>query len=77
MSFGQFLAPHLRRKGSKFLSSKTGMDEKEACKKIDTVINITASAVGGLSTVYSGLEKSARIFGRSLSNNTVQIVKHK
>lgn len=77
MSLGQFLAPHVKRRGSQLLCTTIGMNETEANQKIDTVLNVTAGAVGGLNTVYTGLEKSARIFGRSLSTNTVHIVKHK
>lgn len=77
LSLGQFLAPHIRRSGSKILSQTTGMNENRATQKINSVLNVTAGAVEGIGTIYNGLESSAVIFGRSLSNNTVQIVKHK
>lgn len=41
------------------------------------VLNLTAGAVEGFGTVYSGLEKSAGILGNSLSNNSVKIIQHK
>lgn len=41
------------------------------------VLNLTAGAVEGFGTVYSGLEKSAAILGNNLSNNSVKIIQHK
>lgn len=77
MLFGQYLAPHIKRGGTKVLTKTTGMNEDVASNKISAVLNVTAGAVEGISTIYEGLELSARIFGRSLSNNTVQVVTHK
>lgn len=71
------MAPHIKEKGSKLISSTTGVNEKVANEKVDAVFNVTAGAIEGVGTVYQGLMQSARIFGRSLSGNTVQIVKHK
>ncbi|KAK7595403.1 hypothetical protein V9T40_013228 [Parthenolecanium corni] len=76
-SLGQYLAPHIKEKGSQLLINVAGVDQNEASGKIDALFNVSASAVEGLTTVYQGLEQSARIFGGSLSNNTVQIVKHR
>jgi len=44
---------------------------------MDGVLEVTAGAVEGFSTVYDGLEKSARLLANSLANNTVKIVEHK
>lgn len=76
-SLGQYLAPHIKEKGSQFICSATGVNQKEADGKIDAFFNVTAGAFEGLTTIYQGLEQSARIFGRSLSNNTVHIVNHR
>lgn len=76
-SLGQYLAPHIKEKGSQLLSSATGVNQGEVSEKIDALFNVTAGAVDGLTTVYQGLERSARIFGQSLSNNTVQIMNHR
>lgn len=53
------------------------MPENEASTKVSAVFNVTAGAFEGVATIYRGLEQSARIFGNSLSNNTVQVVTHK
>lgn len=76
MQLGRYLAPHIKKGGTKILTS-TGMREQEASNKVSAVLNVTAGAVEAIATIYSGLEQSARIFGGSLSNNTVQVVTHK
>lgn len=40
-------------------------------------LTIAAGAVEGFSTVYTGLEQSAGLLGRSLSDNSVKIIEHK
>lgn len=41
------------------------------------VLTVAAGAVEGFGTVYTGLETSAGLLGRSLSDNSVKIIKHK
>lgn len=41
------------------------------------VLTVAAGAVEGFGTVYAGLEQSAGILGRNLSDNSVQIIEHK
>lgn len=41
------------------------------------VLTVAAGAVEGFGTIYAGLEQSAGILGRNLSNNSVQIIEHK
>lgn len=41
------------------------------------VLTVAAGAVEGFGTVYNGLEKSAGILGRNLSDNSVKIIGHK
>lgn len=41
------------------------------------VLTVAAGAVEGFGTVYNGLEKSAGILGKNLSENSVKIVEHK
>jgi len=40
-------------------------------------LTIAAGAVEGFGTIYSGLDESAGILGKNLSNNTVKIIEHK
>lgn len=40
-------------------------------------LTIAAGAVEGFGTVYTGLEKSSKILGKNLSNNSVKIIEHK
>lgn len=41
------------------------------------VLTVAAGAVEGFGTVYDGLDKSARILGKNLSDNSVKIIEHK
>lgn len=41
------------------------------------VLTVAAGAVEGFGTVYDGLEKSAGILGKNLSQNSVKIIQHK
>lgn len=41
------------------------------------VLTVAAGAVEGFGTVYTGLEQSAGILGRNLSDNSVKIIEHK
>ena len=76
MALGRFLAPHVQKHGSNLLSYSTGWSEQEAQEKVSGILTVCAGAVEGFGTVYGGLEESATILGKSLSNNTVQIVEH-
>lgn len=40
-------------------------------------LTVAAGAVEGFGTVYNGLEKSAGILGKNLSENSVKIIEHK
>ncbi|XP_075234427.1 spartin isoform X1 [Lycorma delicatula] len=77
MALGRYLGPHIQKHGTTLLSTAGGMDEKVASERVKSVLEVTAGAVEGFSTVYSGLEQSASILGQSLANNTVQLVQHK
>jgi hypothetical protein len=76
MAIGRFLAPHVQKHGSHLLSYSTGLSEEEAQEKMSGVLTVCAGAVEGFGEVYRGLEQSAGILGRNLSNNTVDIVEH-
>lgn len=71
------MAPHIKKQGTRLLTSGFKLTESEASDKIDEVFTIAAGAIEGFSTIYRGLETSASILGDSLKNNTVKIVEHK
>lgn len=77
MALGRFLAPHIQRQGTKLLKTGFNMSQEEASDKMQGVLTVAAGAVEGFSTVYSGLETSAKILGNNLTNNTVKVVEHK
>lgn len=77
MALGRYLAPHIKRQGTKLLTSTCNLTELEASTKMDGVLEVAAGAVEGFGTVYDGLEKSAGLLASSLANNTVKIVEHK
>lgn len=77
MGLGQWLAPHIQKRGSQLLTHSFGYDYNEANETVQDLLTVCAGAVEGFGTVYSGLENSATILGKSLSQNTVKVVEHK
>ncbi|XP_018331959.1 protein spartin [Agrilus planipennis] len=77
MALGHYLAPHVQSQGSKLLKTGFKMTDEEANARMNSILTVAAGAVEGFSTVYRGLETSASILGRNLSNNTVKVVEHK
>lgn len=53
------------------------MDKDTASKQMTNVFDIAAGAIEGFGIVYDGLEKSGIMLGKSISDNTVLIVRHK
>ena len=76
-ALGRYLAPQIQKGGTKLLTTTTNMTPEEASKKIDSFLDVTSGTVEGIATVYNGLETAAGLLGRSLSNNTVQIIQYK
>lgn len=76
-ALGRYLAPHIQKQGTKLLTTTTNMTPEEASKKVDSFLDVTSGTVEGIATVYTGLETAASLLGRSLSNNTVQIIQYK
>lgn len=74
---GQYLAPHIKKQGTRLLTSGFNLSEEDASAKVNDVLAVTAGAVEGFSTVYRGLETSASILGHNLKNNSVKIIQHK
>ncbi|XP_055852723.1 protein spartin isoform X1 [Episyrphus balteatus] len=77
MAIGRFLAPHIKNQGANILSVGFGLSEEDAQDKMQGAFTIAAGAVEGFSTVFNGLEESAKILGTNLSNNSVKIIEHK
>ncbi|XP_067615232.1 protein spartin isoform X2 [Eurosta solidaginis] len=77
MAIGRYLAPHVQSAGSTLLQKGFGYDTNEAHSKMEGAMTIAAGAVEGFSTVYNGLEKSAKILGTNLSENSVKIIEHR
>nr|XP_017010024.2 protein spartin [Drosophila takahashii] len=77
MAVGRYLAPHIQEQGSKLLQKGFGYDSSEANSTMEGAMTIAAGAVEGVSTVFDGLETSAKILGCSLSQNSVKIIEHK
>lgn len=76
-ALGRYLAPHIQQQGTRLLTSGFNLSEDEAQSKVNGILTVAAGAVEGFSTVYTGLETSASILGKNLSNNTVKIVQYK
>lgn len=45
--------------------------------QMNGALTVAAGAVEGFGTVYAGLEQSAGILGKSLSDNSVNIIEHR
>jgi hypothetical protein len=76
-NFGQFLAPHVQKKGSELLTYTVGMEPTKAENTMKETLKIASGASEAISTIYSGLETSASILGKNLADNSVKIVRHK
>ncbi|XP_052794944.1 spartin-like [Mya arenaria] len=70
-------APHIRRQGGKYMPKSLKEEKKEGKSTIDSVLEVAASGLHGFGTVYMGLEQAAKALGKSLANETVQVVTHK
>lgn len=77
LAVGRFLAPHIQEQGSRLLQKGFGYDSSQATSTMEGAMTIAAGAVEGVSTVFDGLESSAKILGNSLSENSVKIIEHK
>ncbi|XP_068156151.1 protein spartin isoform X2 [Drosophila tropicalis] len=77
LAVGRALAPHVQTQGSRLLQKGFGYDSNEADSKMEGAMTIAAGAVEGFTTVFDGLETSAKILGNSLSENSVKIIEHK
>lgn len=76
VAVGGYLAPHVQTQGSKLLQ-RVGYDTTQADSAMEGALTIAAGAVEGFTTVFDGLETSAKILGTHLSQNSVKIIEHK
>ncbi|XP_034487890.1 protein spartin isoform X2 [Drosophila innubila] len=77
IAVGGYLSPHIQTQGSRLLQKGFGYDSHEAHNAMEGAMTIAAGAVEGFSTVFDGLETSAKILGNNLSENSVKIIEHK
>ncbi|XP_005106504.1 spartin [Aplysia californica] len=78
MFVGRQLAPHVRRQGEKYLPEHMSRTDPWTGKsELDDLAEKTASGIKGFCTVYAALDSAARSMGRSLANETVQVMQHK
>jgi hypothetical protein len=77
MKLGNYLAPYVHRTATHIYVKTMNSSETEANSKVEQVIEVTGGAVAGVGTVYLGLEHAAKVLAKSITNNTVQVVKHK
>lgn len=77
VAVGGYLAPHVQSQGSRLLQKSLGYDSSYADSTMEGAMTIAAGAVEGFTTVFDGFEKSAKILGNSLSENSVKIIEHK
>lgn len=76
VAVGGYLAPHVQTQGSKLLQ-RVGYDSNQADSAMEGAMTIAAGAVEGITTVFDGLDTSAKILGTHLSQNSVKIIEHK
>ncbi|XP_015275079.1 PREDICTED: spartin [Gekko japonicus] len=73
---GRELAPHVKKHGSKLVPDALKKD-KDGKSTLDGALVVAASGVQGFSTIWLGLEGSAKCIAKSVSQETVQTVTHK
>ncbi|XP_067122618.1 spartin isoform X1 [Centruroides vittatus] len=77
VALGHQLAPHVRKQGERAIAAVFNTDAVDSQKKMDDVMIVAAGGLKGFSTIYMGLESSARSLACCLTNETVQTVNHK
>ncbi|GFN94215.1 spartin-like [Plakobranchus ocellatus] len=71
------IAPHVRRQGEKVVPKSLTKEDSTGKSKLDGVVKVAASGLQGFGTVFMGLEHAAKSLGKSLTQETVQVVTHK
>ncbi|XP_043208189.1 protein spartin-like, partial [Amphibalanus amphitrite] len=77
MALAAYIAPHVKRTGTRIITGSRLADEKAAAGKMDDVLEVASGAVRGFGLVYTGLERAATLLATSISENTVQLVGHR
>ncbi|XP_076447136.1 spartin-like [Babylonia areolata] len=75
MALGRRVAPHLRKKGEELLPKSVKTDENKS--RLHGVMEVAASGLQGVGTVWLSLEAAAKALGRSVAQETVATVHHK
>jgi spartin len=73
----RIVAPHIRRHSENLLPRSLTERNADGISTFDNVAEVAASGLHGFATVYTSLERSAKILAKSLSDETVHIVQHK
>ncbi|GFR73085.1 spartin-like [Elysia marginata] len=71
------IAPHVRQHGEKIVPKSLKKENGSGKSTLDGVVKVAASGLQGFGTVFVGLEAAAKSLGKSLTQETVQVVTHK
>lgn len=71
---GEALAPHVRRHGTKLVSSVTGKSHQESGKFVDDALTVAAGGLRGFSILYNGITNTAKTLAHTFTTETVKIV---
>lgn len=77
MALAREAAPHIRKQGEKYLPKSLKEQSSDGKSTMDGVIEVAASGLKGFGTVFMGLEGAAKVLGKNLANETVNVVSHK
>ncbi|XP_053389247.1 spartin-like [Mercenaria mercenaria] len=77
MALAKEAAPHIRKQGEKLIPKSMKQTESDGKSKLDSVLEVAASGLKGFGTVYMSLEQAAKVLGKNLADETVEIVSHK
>jgi hypothetical protein len=66
--------PFLRMATHQLYAKATNSDDEEAERSMDQIFEVAGGAMIGFGTVYIALEHAAKVLGKSIANNSVQII---
>lgn len=76
-ALGKHLAPHVRKHGTKLVSSVSGQNEQDSSKTVDNILTIAAGGLQGFSTLYTGVTENAKVLGKTVANEASEVVQKK
>ncbi|XP_044079246.1 spartin a [Siniperca chuatsi] len=71
------VAPHVKKHGVKLVPESMKKSKDGCASNFDGAKFVAVSSVQGFSTIWSSLETGAKLVGKSVTTETVMIVKHK